>query len=191
MKKTKRLSYCLSLIAVIYTVWYMHFDKPWTNDGALSTIGLTHRWLFTLWGLLTLSALSLGVIAAFRTYHQTRLYIPLLAVSAAGMVLTLSCRFAYRYHTEYILHCIGSLTFSVTMSVTVFLVFLLGWKKHFIFRLFAVLTAVITLTDTVFLITVQETGLIETVPIFAGYLMLGAVNRRSDKLEATPQATAA
>lgn len=41
----------------------------------------------------------------------------------------------------------------------------------------------ILLGDFVLLLIYQETGLIETVPIFAGYIMLAVINTRSDKVE--------
>jgi len=76
------------------------------------------------------------------------------------------------------------------MSVTVFLLFLLGWKKHIIFKIFTALTAVITLTDLVLLCTVQETGLIEAVPMAAGLVMLMIVNMGREKYDPARKAAA-
>lgn len=187
----KIFSAILSAVSAVYTLWYLHFDKPWTNDGAISSIGLAHRALFAVWGALTFAALATAVTLGYRTFHKTKLYLPLLATCGLGMVLTVSCRFEYHRHTEYILHCGGSLAFSVLMGVTVFLLFLLGWKKHMIFKIFSLLTAAIMLTDGVLLCIFKETGLIETLPIFAGYLMLGIVNLRSDTIETARTAATA
>ena len=187
----KRASYVLSIAAIGYTAWYLHFGKPWTNDGAISAIGLEHRGLFIMWGVLVYAALALSVFTAYRTFHKTWLYIPLLVACAVGMGLTLGCRFQYIQHTEYILHCIGSLVFSVTMSVNVFLLFLLGWKKHTIFKVFTGLTAFISLADLALLCTVQETGLIEAVPIAAGLAMLMIINTGGEKFDAARKAAKA
>ncbi len=187
----RRTSYVLSIIAIGYTAWYLHFGKPWMNDGAISVIGLAHRGLFAVWGALVLAALSLSVITAYKTFHKTWLYIPMLAVCAVGMGLTVSCRFQYIHHTEYLLHCIGSLVFSVTMSVTVFLLFLLGWKKHILFKIFTALTTVITLVALTLLCTVQETGLIEAIPIASGLVMLTIINIGGERLDTARTAAAA
>lgn len=187
----KYFSLLLSAAASVVTLWLLHFENPWTNDGALSTIGLEHRILFAVWGVLTFAALTLAVFLGYRTFHKTKLYLPLLAVCGVGMALTVSCRFEYRYHTEYILHCGGSLAFSIVMGVTVFLLFLLGWKKHFIFQLFSILTAVIMITDGVLLGVFHETGLIEAAPILAGLVMLGIVNTGGERFDTARTAAAA
>ena len=54
----KYVNIALSLTAAIYTCWYMHFGIPYKNSGALSTIGLEHKGLFVLWGILTFTALA-------------------------------------------------------------------------------------------------------------------------------------
>mgnify|MGYP002852492006 CR=1 FL=1 len=176
----KKLSVILCASSIVYTLWYMHFDLPWTNDGALSTIGLTHRTYFIIWGVLTFAALSLSVITAYRERTKTKIYIPLLTLSGIGMALTLIFRFDYDIKPNYYFHCAGSLTFSIVTGVTIFLLFVLAKD-----RLFAVITAVILIADTVLLIIFKENGLIEAVPIFAGYIMLCITNLRRDKIEIT------
>ena len=188
---TKKLYYFLSAAATVYTLWYMHFEKPWTNAGALSTVGLKHRALFAVWGTLTFLALSLGVTLVFRTLYNTKVYIPLLALSAVGMALTLACRFDYRYHTEYLLHCGGSLAFSAAMGTTVFLAFLLGFRRHLLMKLFTFNTAAVLLSDIVLLCCLKETALIETLPVFTAYIMLGITVRRSDLFETARKAATA
>ena len=117
---------------------------------------------------------SLARVISEKTKYK--FYTVLLAVAFLGMVLTVSCDFDYSKHTEYLLHCIGSLGFSIVTGVTVFLLFLL--KRNYIFT---VITAVMLVGDTVLLIIFKETALIELVPIIAGLIMLTADNLRKER----------
>ncbi len=178
----------LSGIAVLYTLWYMHFDKPWTNAGAMSTIGLKHKTLFVIWGIITFTALSVNIVLSYQKHLKTKLYIPLLIISGIGMGLTLAFEFDYSKMPDYYFHSGGSLVFSVVTGTAIFLLFLLCYKKNSVFKAFTYLSAIILLGDLVFLIIFKETGLIETVPIFAGYVMLGITNTRRDKFETARKA---
>ncbi len=175
----------LSSITAIYTIWYMHFGNPLQNSGALSKIGLEHKGLFVIWGILTFVSLALGIMIGYTKTLKTKIYIPLLAVSGAGMILTLVFDFDYNIRPDYDLHCAGSLAFSAVMGITIFLLFLLNYKKAKIFKIFTFISAAILLTDLVCLLIFKETGLIEALPIFAGYIMLGITNVRRDRIELT------
>jgi hypothetical protein len=177
-------SSALSLITAIYTLWYMHFEEPWTNDGALSTIGLEHRAAFVIWGILTFVSLALATTLVYRKLLKTWVYIPLLALSGIAMALTLIFDFDSGKKPDFYLHCGGSLVFSAVTGFAVFLAFLLCYKRGVIFKVFTYLTAAILIGDIVFLIIFKETGLIEAVPIFAGYIMLGITNLRGERIEA-------
>lgn len=169
---------------MVYTIWYMQFENPIKNSGALSKIGLEHHGYFVIWGVLTMLALSFSITLAYKKMLKTKVYIPLLLIAAAGMILTLCFDFDFGKKPDYYYHCIGSLTFSAAMGINIFLLFLLSRKKENIYKLFTVLTGGILLVDLVFLLIYKETGLIETLPIFAGYILLGITNLRSDRVEA-------
>ena len=179
----KILSPILCLISFVYTVWYMHFGVPYKNSGALSAIGINRKGLFVLWGALTFLALAYSVSIAYLRYLKTRIFIPFLIVSGIGMVLFLRFDFLYNVYPDYYLHCAGSLTFSVVMGTTLFLLFLLCYKKGTVFKIFTYLTAAVLLTDFILLLIFKETALIETLPIFAGYIMLSIVNLRRERIE--------
>lgn len=170
----------LSVIATIYTIWYMSFGVPYKNEGALSKIGLEHHILFCIWGVLTVLALNYNIIIAYKRYTKTKAYIPLLTVANIGMILTLSFDFDYDIMPDYYLHCVGSLAFSIIMGITIFTLFALCFKQ---FKVFAFLTGAILIIDLICLLIFKETGLIEALPIFAGYILLGITNLRSDKVE--------
>ena len=173
----------LSAISTAYTVWYMHYGVPYLNSGALSKIGLQHRAAFCVWGVLTYCTLAVGITLAYRRYTNTKAYIPLLAFSGAGMALTLAFDFDYNKMPDYYFHCAGSLMFSVVTGAAVLALFILTYKQGLVFRIFAWSTGAILAVDFVCLLIFKETGLIETLPVFAGCLMLSAVNFRRDKVE--------
>ena len=171
----KFLCIILNFAAIVYSLIYGSLGGFSGNDGALSKIGLSHPVLFVIWGALTCGALFFNIALGFMK-TKYKFYIILLAIAFVGMVLTVSCDFDYSKHTEYLLHCIGSLGFSIITGVTVFLLFLL--KRNYIFT---VITAVILVGDTVLLIIFKETALIELVPIIAGLIMLTADNLRKER----------
>ena len=187
--KMKKTTAAFTAIAIIYTIWYMHYGNPLTNDGALSKIGLEHRILFAIWGVATYSALAANIVLAYKRYTKTRVHIPLLIISGIGMTLTLGCRFDFDIKAEYYLHCTGSLLFSAIMGISVFLLFFLCRKRKRIFKVFMYLSGGLLLTDLVLLLIYKETGLIEAVPIVCGCIMLTAINlRKGDEYETARKA---
>lgn len=163
------------IIAVIITVYYLTICGFRGNESALSTVGLEHHVIFTLWGISTYIALASNIAIAF-SKTKYKFYIILLITGAIGMALTLSCDFDYENYPQYLAHCIGSLAFSAIMGVSVFLSFLLS-KRY----IFAAVSAVILISDLIMLLIFKETALIEIVPIFAGYIMLTINNLRKGK----------
>lgn len=172
----KRYFYIIiSFIAAIYSVFYASLGGFVGNRGALSKIGLYHPILFAIWGLITCAALFSNLIVGFmRTRYK--FYIALLFVAFVGMLLTVTNDFDYSVKSEYILHCVGSMTFSIVTGITVFLLFLLT-KDYSL----AITSAVILIGDLIFLIILKETAIIELTPIFAGYIMLGIHNVRRER----------
>lgn len=173
MKKLICLLSCL--VATAFSLYYSSLGGFAGNKGALSKIGLTHPVLFFIWGILTLFALSYNLIIGFsKTKHK--FYIILLIIASVGMIMTLSFDFDYNNHIQYTLHCIGSLTFSATMGITVFSLFLLT-KKYIL----TIISGIILIGDLILLIIYKETAFIELMPIFAGYIMLSVNNCRREK----------
>lgn len=177
----------LSLVTTIYTIWYMHFGIPWRNSGALSKIGLQHHILFAIWGVMTFLSLALGITIAYRKTTKTKAYIPMLAISGIGMLLTITNDFDFNKKVQYFFHCGGSLTFSAIMGITIFLLYLLNYKKDKLSKAFTYISGGILVIDLVCLLIFKETGLIEALPIFAGYILLGITNLRSRSYELTGQ----
>lgn len=182
----KKISYLvLSIITIIYTLWYMHFGSVFTNSGALSTIGLKHHTLFVIWGVLTFVSLAWGIITLYERYCKRRFYVPLVIASGVGMALTLCFDFDYDKMPDYYFHYAGSLAFSVVTGAAVFLLFALCYKKATVFKVLTFVTGALLIGDTVCLLIFKETSLIEAVPIIAGLVMLNIANLRRDKVEIT------
>lgn len=166
---------CLSFAAIVYSIYYATFGGFVGNSGALSKIGLTHPVLFIIWGMITCLALFYNLIVGYGK-TKYKFYIPLLIIAFIGMVLTVTNDFDYSQRNDYLLHCIGSMTFSAVMGITVFLLFLLS--KNYTFT---IISGVILIGDLIFLIIFKETAIIELTPIFAGLIMLGIHNTRRER----------
>ncbi len=166
---------CLSFIAIVFSLYYANLGGFTGNSGALSKIGLTHPVLFMIWGTITCIALFFNLIVGYMK-TKYKFYIPLLIIAFIGMVLTVTNDFDYSQKSEYLLHCIGSMTFSIVMGITVFLLFLLSKN----YRL-TIISGLILTGDLICLIIFKETAIIELTPIFAGYILLGIHNTRRER----------
>lgn len=182
---TKAVCVISCIVSFIYTISYMSMGVVYKNSGALSKIGLTHHLEFVIWGMLTLFALCFNIAAAYRRYTKTKIHIPLLIISFFGMVLTLCFDFDFDNKLDYYLHCAGSLTFSAVMGITIFILFLFNFNKSKMFKAFTIITGSILIIDLICLLIFKETALIETLPVFAGYILLNIVNLRNEKVEIT------
>lgn len=164
-----------SIAAGIYSLFYANLGGFKGNTGALSKIGLTHPVLFAIWGAITCAALFANIIVGFKK-TKFKFYVYLIAVAAIGMILTISFDFDYNDQLNYWLHCIGSMTFSIVMGITVFLLFLLS--KNYIFT---AASAIILITDLILLIIFKETAIIELFPILSGLIMMVIHNMRKER----------
>lgn len=177
----------LSILAIAYTLWYMSLGNLTENSGALSKTGLAHPILFIIWGVLVFTALYSGIITLYkRLLPKFKIHIVISALALIGMILTLSCRFDYALKTEYYLHCAGSLTFSVSTGITVFLLYLLNFKKGAYYSVLCIAIGIILSVDAILLIAFKESALIEAVPILFGLIIIPAtVFKSTEKKEKT------
>lgn len=177
----------ISLLSVFYaafTIWYMHFTDPRTNAGALSTIGLDHPALFAIWGVGTYAVLYLLLYTLYNRQNRRRLCRGLLLAAGVGMVLTVCCPFDFQRHTLWLLHCIGSLTFSTLSGIAIFLCFLFLSKKRRAWLCAAVFWAALLIGDFILLLIYKETGLIEAVPVLIGVALLNIAIYQKEKVTA-------
>ena len=78
--KNKTISFILTVFAIIITIYYLAICGLFGNKSALSTVGLKHHILFTIWGIVTYMALSSGIIVAF-SQTKYKFYIILLMIT--------------------------------------------------------------------------------------------------------------
>ena len=166
----------ISIFAVVFTIWYMHFGSLTDNSGALSVTGLTYPVYFTIWGISTFCGIYGNLIYAYKKLlpKQNLQYI-FFIVSAIGMILTLACDFDYSNYTQYLLHCCGSL-FSISTATCVFLLFFLNYKKSKMFSVFTYIIGIILVTDLLLLLIMKENALIEAVPVIFALIILPILN---------------
>ena len=173
-----------SVFYCIFTILYMRFADPWTNAGAISTIGLDHPVLFALWGVVTYGVLYLLLYTIYDRQKRRRVCHVLLIPAGAGMALTVCCPFDYKRHTLWLLHCIGSLAFSVLSGVAIFLCFLFLFKKGRFWQCATVFWAALMISDSILLLIYKENGLIEAVPVLIGMVLLNIAIYQKEKVTA-------
>ncbi len=177
----------ISLISALYcgfTVGYMHFADPRTNAGALSTIGLDHPVLFALWGAGTYGVLYLLLYTVYNRQKRRGLCHGLLLPAGVGMALTVCCPFDFERHTLWLLHCIGSLAFSVLSGVAIFLCFLFPFKKGRFWQCATVFWAALMIGDLLLLLIYKETGLTEAAPVLTGVVLLNIAIYQKERVTA-------
>ena len=173
----KAIMIFLSAFAFIFTLWYMQFGSLIENSGALSRTGLVHPVYFSIWGISAFAAIYANLLFAYKTLlHKHKFQYVLFSVSAIGMILTLACDFDYSKKLQYILHCSGSLTFSVLTGICVFMLFLLNYHKSKMFAVFTYIIGLLLITDLILLLIFQENALIEAVPILFALVLLPTLN---------------
>ncbi len=163
----------LSLVTVAYTIYYMSLNEITTNEGALSKTGLKHPILFAVWGILTYISLYFGIFAVSNRFKVTKNIHYVLALAAlAGMAMTLIFKFDYSLRVQYLLHCAGSLIFSVCTGICVFITYLYNFKKSLFFSVFTVLIGLILVTDLIFLLIFKQNALIEALPVIFALVLI-------------------
>ena len=176
-RMNKAIMIFLSAFAFIFTLWYMQFGSLIENSGALSRTGLVHPVYFSIWGISAFAAIYANLLFAYKTLlHKHKFQYVLFSVSAIGMILTLACDFDYSKKLQYILHCSGSLTFSVLTGICVFMLFLLNYRKSKMFAVFTYIIGLLLITDLILLLIFQENALIEAVPILFALVLLPTLN---------------
>lgn len=176
-RMNKAIMIFLSAFAFLFTVWYMQFGNLIENSGALSKTGLIHPVYFSIWGISAFAAIYTNLLFAYKTLlHKHKFQYILFSFSAIGMILTLACDFDYSKKLQYMLHCAGSLTFSVLTGICVFMLFLLNYRKSRIFAIFTYIIGLLLITDLILLLIFQENALIEAVPILFALVLLPILN---------------
>jgi hypothetical protein len=155
----------LSICAISYTVYFMSLNDLTTNNGALSKTGISHPVLFFVWGILVYTALCTNIFSLADKFNKITNFHIILVASFIGMLMTLIFKFDYSLKMQYLLHCSGSLIFSVCTGIEVFITYMYGFKKNTFNAVLTVIIALILITDLILLIIFKQNALIEGLPI--------------------------
>lgn len=165
----------LSICAISYTVYFMSLNDLTTNNGALSKTGISHPVLFFVWGILVYTALYTNIFSLADKFHKiTNFHIILAVASFIGMLMTLIFKFDYSLKMQYLLHCSGSLIFSVFTGIEVFITYMYGFKKDTFNAVLTVIIGLILITDLILLIIFKQNALIEGLPIIFALAVMPA-----------------
>lgn len=167
----------LSAAVTVYTLVYTSLGGFVGNEGALSKIGLVHPVLFVIWGFLTFSVLSFGIVLGYLK-TKYKFYIILLLIAFVGIALTVFCDFDYDNRLQYTLHCVGSLSFSAVTGINIFFMFLLT-KRYFL----TAVSGAVLLGDLVLLLIFKETAFIELIPIITAYILFNINNCSKERVK--------
>jgi len=140
--------------------------------------------LFALWGAGTYGVLYLLLYTMYNKQKRRGLCHGLLLPAGVGMALTVCCPFDFERHNLWLLHCIGSLAFSVLSGVAIFLCFLFSFKKGRFWQCATVFWAALMIGDLILLLIYKETGLIEATPVLAGVVLLNIAIYQKEKVTA-------
>lgn len=169
---------CVTLLfgCVGYTCWYLGFGDPTTASGALSTIGLRHPLLFSIWGVLTACALLLNIARMYwRFRYKNRYSIYLLGLGLVSMAITLLVPFNAHNMFQYLLHCYGAISYIIYNAVAMIILFVKFYRKPSLLFLAGLTTTVLLTTLGLFLV-LGESGILEVVPMAFSFIVLLFVN---------------
>lgn len=140
--------------------------------------------LFALWGAGTYGVLYLLLYTMYNKQKRRGLCHGLVLPAGVGMVLTVCCPFEFERHTLWLLHCIGSLAFSVLSGVAIFLCFFVFIQKGRFWQCATVFWAALMIGDLILLLIYKETGLIEAMPVLTGVVLLNIAIYQKEKVTA-------
>ncbi len=160
-----------------------------------SMIGLVHPWLFKLWGILTGTTLFTNILYLYRRYDfHSRAGVVLGSIGAAAIYLSLNCPSMGESKDfsdpRCLFHWLGALVFAMCVAapLIVFL-FCKARQGNGRFRWTFLGFVGLLLVMLVLLITVGKSAMIENIPVFGAYLVLGLLNFTELYTGASPRGT--
>lgn len=167
----------LLIVSTVYTAWYMQLGSIFENSGALSTIGLEHRLLFAVWGVLAQGAMIVNIETMYRSAGiSLKFYKILLIASTVGIGMTLVFPFDYDLRAFYVLHCTGAFLFTGANSGAILAYFILRRKVHPAFWVLFGLGCAVLAASLILLLITKETAFNETLPLFGAFALFAATN---------------
>lgn len=179
MIKSRWAGALLMIAATCYTLWYLSFSNPMRSEGALSIIGLSHPFLFFIWGVLAELALYFNIEQAYRRAgYQNRWGRRMLNLAVTSILITLLVPFDYNHLGQYIFHCYGAISFIIYNGTAMLILFFRFYKKKSYLAAGCLSASILCITLLLFLI-LGESGILEAAPMLLSFLILCIVNTSS------------
>lgn len=173
-----------SLISLIFgcafITWYGFFKNPF--EFTASMIGLEYPWHFKMWGIFASLSVFCNTLLMYRKYdYYSRAGVICGSVGSAAIFVTINVPSAGEDLILTSLRCMshwtGALLFAFLAAAPV-VIFLISMAKrrNKKFTVLLVAFAAILITMLVLLVVVGKNGVIESLPMWAAYLLLFLVN---------------
>ncbi len=179
--KSDRIFAMASLIfGCVFITWYGFFKNPF--EFTASMIGLEYPWHFKMWGIFAPISIFVNTIYMYRKFgYSNRGGIISSSVGCAAMFVTINVPSAGEELILTSLRCMshwtGALVFAFcgAAPIVMFLLHMARTKNKKFITLTVVFCAVLV-AMLVLLATVGKNGVIESLPMWAAYLLLYLVN---------------
>ncbi len=162
------------IIGATYITWFGFLKNPLYHTA--SVIAVDHRFLFYIWILCTVMALSLNVKYMYRhNDYEGKIGKRLLYASFICVIMTAVVPHAIGGVRGYV-HWISALSFGAlcAASVILFLISKLSSNRRYIYTLFFL--AGILVLMLVLLMLFEENGVIESLPMLSVYTIIFMIN---------------
>ena len=179
--KGAKLFALVSLVfGCVFITWYGFFKNPF--EYTASMIGLDYPWHFKMWGIFAPISIFVNTLYMYRKYdYSNKAGIISGSIGSAAMFVTINVPSAGEELILNSLRCMSHWTgalvfaFGCAVPIVMFLVHMAKTRdKRFIVS--AVAFCGILLTMLVLLATVGKNGIIESLPMWAVYLLLFLIN---------------
>lgn len=168
------------VFALVFITWYGFFKNPF--DYTASMIGLEYPWHFKMWGIFAPLAVFTNMLYMYRKYdYYSRIGVIAGSIGCAAMFVTINVPSAGEDLILTSLRCMshwtGALVFAFCGATPV-VIFLLNRArtKNTMFVITAVVFIAILALMLILLATVGKDGVIESLPMWAVYIILFLIN---------------
>ena len=194
IKSDKIFCAVILVFSLVFITWYGFFKNPF--DYTASMVGLEYPWHFKMWGIFAPLSVFTNTLYMYRKYnYYSRLGVICGSVGCAALFVTINVPSAGEELILDSLRCMshwtGALVFAFGCAAPIVL-FLINRSKQKDkkFIVTTVIFCAILALMLVLLVTVGKDGIIESLPMWAVYVLLFLVNFTNIYKPATSEKTA-
>lgn len=177
----KYSSLALWIISFIYFTVYGFLENPFLPSGTASEIGLKYPLAFKFWGVTSALALATNLCYIYRhnEFKKKAVKIVGFVCMALGVVCIMTCVHVpstREFGLQMIIHWGTALSFALFFAISLMLFLLFPKMPNKQYKLTAILFGVILLLIIIALLIWDKNGFIESVPMWAAYIIIFLVN---------------